>query len=494
ACGLSDVAHIESLQEKSQCALEEYCRSQYPNQPTRFGKLLLRLPSLRTVSSQVGVKRFASRKVQLVIFFQCLYSSRKKVIEQLFFVRLVGKTPIETLIRDMLLSGSSFSWPYLPSICCSDMAAAALSSLMASTSQFTQFQNTLNFVSGGAIVSSSAASSSAASVSSSRSGGGGSTGGAVDALPSSSTSVANSASAGAASDSTGSCTTTMDGNEDNGASGHVHSFDSTLAALAATSAEHGVDATTSVQRKIRSHHPPPDLPTILMGAGHVASLHLMDTNVDRRGGDSDSSNNGQQLQRHHDDTNVSVVDDDAANDQDSKIFARKREEHKLLINHLQSIEDYGKRYKLMKLGIDEIIRIIREEGGKLRGNKVTSESEFPKLPELINALAQFLENSCLFAEMVLHFPDMSYRILKNVSDWRALMTDALIYTKTFEQILDEKSIELLGLSNQEINEDQRTAEYVNPYREATQATKPTKKKSKSKPKKGPSLSATKTEL
>ena len=86
ACGLSDNNHIESLQEKAQCALEEYVRSQYPNQPTRFGKLLLRLPSLRTVSAQV--------------------------IEQLFFVRLVGKTPIETLIRDMLLSGGSFNWPY----------------------------------------------------------------------------------------------------------------------------------------------------------------------------------------------------------------------------------------------------------------------------------------------------------------------------------------------------------------------------------------------
>ena len=72
---------IEQLQEKSQCALEEYCRTQYPNQPTRFGKLLLRLPSLRTVSASV--------------------------IEQLFFVRLVGKTPIETLIRDMLLSGET---------------------------------------------------------------------------------------------------------------------------------------------------------------------------------------------------------------------------------------------------------------------------------------------------------------------------------------------------------------------------------------------------
>lgn len=85
APGLTDMNLIEQLQEKSQCALEEYCRSHYPNQPTRFGKLLLRLPSLRTVSSSV--------------------------IEQLFFVRLVGKTPIETLIRDMILSGNTFQWP-----------------------------------------------------------------------------------------------------------------------------------------------------------------------------------------------------------------------------------------------------------------------------------------------------------------------------------------------------------------------------------------------
>uniref|UniRef100_A0A182JYH3 Erk and jnk pathways n=1 Tax=Anopheles christyi TaxID=43041 RepID=A0A182JYH3_9DIPT len=180
----------------------------------------------------------------------------------------------------------------------------------------------------------------------------------------------------------------------------------------------------------------------------------------------------------------------------SKIFVRKREEHKLLVKHLQSIEDYGKRYKLMKLGIDEIIRIIREEGGKLRGNKITAESEFPKVQELMNALSQFLENTCLFGEMVLHFPDMSYRIVKGVSDWRTLMTEALNYTKTFVKILDEKSIELLGLLNQEINEDQRTPEYVNPYREGLQASESvkSKKKSKSKSKKGPALSPSKTEL
>ncbi|XP_020636857.2 nuclear receptor subfamily 2 group F member 6 [Pogona vitticeps] len=86
ACGLSDPAHVENLQEKAQVALTEYVRSQYPSQPQRFGRLLLRLPALRAVPASL--------------------------ISQLFFMRLVGKTPIETLIRDMLLSGSSFNWPY----------------------------------------------------------------------------------------------------------------------------------------------------------------------------------------------------------------------------------------------------------------------------------------------------------------------------------------------------------------------------------------------
>lgn len=67
-------------------ALTEYERAQYPAQPQRFGRLLLRLPGLRAVPAAL--------------------------ISQLFFMRLVGKTPIETLLRDMLLSGSAFSWPY----------------------------------------------------------------------------------------------------------------------------------------------------------------------------------------------------------------------------------------------------------------------------------------------------------------------------------------------------------------------------------------------
>ncbi|VDK87129.1 unnamed protein product [Litomosoides sigmodontis] len=75
-CGLNDVIRVETIQEKVQSALEEYCRSQKQLQIGRFGRLLLRLPSLRSISASV--------------------------IEQLFFVKLVGETPIEFLLRDML--------------------------------------------------------------------------------------------------------------------------------------------------------------------------------------------------------------------------------------------------------------------------------------------------------------------------------------------------------------------------------------------------------
>ncbi|OZC12909.1 COUP transcription factor 1 family protein [Onchocerca flexuosa] len=89
-CGLNDVIRVETIQEKVQSELEEYCRTQKQLQIGRFGRLLLRLPSLRSISASI--------------------------IEQLFFVKLVGETPIEFLLRDMLGTQNEnvikpFIWP-----------------------------------------------------------------------------------------------------------------------------------------------------------------------------------------------------------------------------------------------------------------------------------------------------------------------------------------------------------------------------------------------
>lgn len=134
----------------------------------------------------------------------------------------------------------------------------------------------------------------------------------------------------------------------------------------------------------------------------------------------------------------------------------------------------------------------------MRNNNLAEGSALPKNPELVDSLARYLENTCFFGELVLHFPDMSYRILKGVEGWRDLLIRALEYTRSFVNVLDQKSLELLGLLEQEIDEGKRTDSYVNPYRERANdspKSKETKKKKKASIKKGPQLSGgAKTEL
>lgn len=72
---------IEILQDTSQSSLEQYIRTQYSSQPTRFGKLLLMLSSLRKVEPAV--------------------------IEQLFFADVLRGASMGDVLKKMLTSNSS---------------------------------------------------------------------------------------------------------------------------------------------------------------------------------------------------------------------------------------------------------------------------------------------------------------------------------------------------------------------------------------------------
>uniref|UniRef100_A0A8C1JUW9 Retinoic acid receptor RXR n=2 Tax=Cyprinus carpio TaxID=7962 RepID=A0A8C1JUW9_CYPCA len=78
AKGLTSSSEVELLREKVYASLETYCKQKYPDQQGRFAKLLLRLPALRSI----GLK--------------CL--------EHLFFFKLIGDTPIDTFLMEMLES------------------------------------------------------------------------------------------------------------------------------------------------------------------------------------------------------------------------------------------------------------------------------------------------------------------------------------------------------------------------------------------------------
>ena len=75
---LKDLPSIISFQDQTQLTLSKYDASAYPAQPFRFGKLLLLLPTLRTVSAQT--------------------------IEEVFFKKTIGNISIERVILDMYKS------------------------------------------------------------------------------------------------------------------------------------------------------------------------------------------------------------------------------------------------------------------------------------------------------------------------------------------------------------------------------------------------------
>jgi nuclear receptor subfamily 2 group A len=65
------------LQDQAQCILSDHVRLRYPRQPTRFGRLLLLLPSLRAI--------------------------RSITIEMLFFKETIGNVPVSRLLGDMYM-------------------------------------------------------------------------------------------------------------------------------------------------------------------------------------------------------------------------------------------------------------------------------------------------------------------------------------------------------------------------------------------------------
>ncbi|XP_014670533.1 PREDICTED: nuclear receptor subfamily 2 group E member 1-like [Priapulus caudatus] len=76
--GLRDSVQAELLQDQAQLMLSEYTYTQHPPSKVRFGRLLLLLPHVKSVSP--------------------------RTIEELFFRRTIGSVPIERLLCDMFKS------------------------------------------------------------------------------------------------------------------------------------------------------------------------------------------------------------------------------------------------------------------------------------------------------------------------------------------------------------------------------------------------------
>ncbi len=72
---------VEMLQDQAQCILGDFVRTRYPNQPTRFGRLLLAIPLLRMIRANTVEKFFFKETLggdaTIVRLLHDIYSAEK---------------------------------------------------------------------------------------------------------------------------------------------------------------------------------------------------------------------------------------------------------------------------------------------------------------------------------------------------------------------------------------------------------------------------------
>lgn len=158
------------------------------------------------------------------------------------------------------------------------------------------------------------------------------------------------------------------------------------------------------------------------------------------------------------------------------------------------------------LASEKIFSVIQESRAQIEASGfIPGVSQFPTDEKARDALSNILENTALFSEILLRFPDISTTVLKLNNHWNVLLKWSIIFCNEAHNLLDQPTLKLLDLASQELNHTQRDPNYVNPYRktakvsnnnnnDANEDVKREKRKKRKEIKRGPRLTNSHFEL
>ncbi|XP_050511873.1 coiled-coil domain-containing protein 134-like [Diabrotica virgifera virgifera] len=184
---------------------------------------------------------------------------------------------------------------------------------------------------------------------------------------------------------------------------------------------------------------------------------------------------------------------EAAEELYKKLFKQQRVEQLNAIKSFEKTSNYEKQYAMITLMAEKIFDTIAESRVFVESSFVPGISEFPLDSERKAAISSILENTVLFSEIALRFPEISTSLLKRNKNWDLVLQWGIAFTYHMRHLLDDNTIQLLRLVSQELNHVERHPDYVNPYRKSPEVQKdivqPKPKKKKKIIKKGPKLSS-----
>ncbi|XP_023229148.1 coiled-coil domain-containing protein 134-like isoform X1 [Centruroides sculpturatus] len=184
-----------------------------------------------------------------------------------------------------------------------------------------------------------------------------------------------------------------------------------------------------------------------------------------------------------------------------KLFKHKRADHLEAVKAILTFGNYEKQYRLVYLMIKKMTEILSKSKVVLEESGYIPGSIFPEDKDIREALAQTVENTAFFGDILLKLPDITHSILKKEKAWSLLMKWSLGWSNS-TGIYDKKTTELMNLVAQEFNLTEKDPNFVNPYKKEIEKitakeikTKSPEKKVKKKTTKGPRLSGSRhTEL
>ncbi|XP_047353294.1 coiled-coil domain-containing protein 134-like [Vespa velutina] len=158
------------------------------------------------------------------------------------------------------------------------------------------------------------------------------------------------------------------------------------------------------------------------------------------------------------------------------------------IKILEDIDTYERRYKMIKQITMDAINIIEDKTSMLENimynmNKgIVSNND-----AIIESLFFILEQTSFFGKVVLNFPDITRKILKNQNKWKETIIWSLHFANKMQHLLDESIITIISSAIEELNNTRRKSESTNYEKSNHLSNKKKFKKGMSKQKRGPKL-------
>ncbi|XP_073253136.1 coiled-coil domain-containing protein 134-like isoform X2 [Porites lutea] len=154
---------------------------------------------------------------------------------------------------------------------------------------------------------------------------------------------------------------------------------------------------------------------------------------------------------------------------------------------------------MVEIVLEKLFKVLQDARVKVTESGYIPGQAFPTEQAQLDALANVLENTALFGDILLRLPGITHEVYRKSKEWELLARWSVSFCNE-TKVYDDTDSKLLLLMAQELRLVPRDPNYINPYRKKAKKEQKNKenseqesiskksKKKKEKKKRGPRLS------